>query len=183
MVGDNDHLQFGEGWHALEPLDRPIRWTARAAAFHLHANGGQTLCLTCNSYKPNLEESPTNGRVEVEGETIGAFRIERTEWSTIRFQLPSQLTARAAGGKIDGRLVIENPWRPHLELKSSFQEAVIGRGTTVEGSRDPASRHCRIAHLVGVKADRAIFRSRRWQRHRLARGLRSWFPRFQIQPC
>jgi hypothetical protein len=43
--------------------------------------------------------------------------------------------------------VIENPWRPHLELKSSFQEAVIGRGTTVQGSRDPRLLGIAVSHI------------------------------------
>jgi hypothetical protein len=146
-VGRNDHLHFGEGWHPLEPLDRPVRWTARSAAFQIGSNGGTTLCLTCNSYKPNLAEQPTNGRVEIEGQPAGEFLIERTEWRTLRFPLPQSLDSMADGVKLAGRIMIENPWRPHRELASSFQEAVIGRGTTVKGSRDPRLLGILVSHI------------------------------------
>lgn len=136
-VGENDHEQFGAGWHPLEPLDRPTRWTARTAEFQLRPNGGQTLCLTCNSYKPNLAEDPTTGRIEIGQETVGTFEVNRTEWVTLSFPMPAHLTSDPTADKVEGRIVIDNPWRPHLELKSSFQEAVIGQGTTVQGSRDP----------------------------------------------
>ena len=147
LVGRNDHDHFGLGWHPLESLERPIRWTSRQGAFCLRRNGGNTLCFTCISYKPNLAVSPTNGLVQVGGETIGAFRIEKTEWATLRFTLPPARETGVSDDKIDGAIVIENPWRPNLQLTSSFQEAVVGRGTTVAGSRDPRLLGIAVSHI------------------------------------
>jgi hypothetical protein len=48
---------------------------------------------------------------------------------------------------LEGRLVIDNPWRPSVDLKSSFQEAVVGRGTTVQGSRDPRLLGIAVSHV------------------------------------
>lgn len=144
-VGENDHEQFGAGWHWLERLDRPIRWTSRSADFRLRPNGRRTLCLTCISFNPNLSESPTTGRLEVASKAAGRFQVKRTEWTTLRFPLPPHLIEPHE--MLEGRLVIDNPWRPSVDLKFSFQEAVVGRGTTVKGSRDPRLLGIAVSHV------------------------------------
>jgi hypothetical protein len=104
-VGRNDSAHLVSGWHPLEHVPYPIRWTSEASEFLLRTAGRQTLCIEAVA----LGRRSVKGRVEMTGQRLGSFDIDDRGWRKLRFPLP------AAGSRSSvqrGRIVTESPWSP-----------------------------------------------------------------------
>src|SRR5262249_33317997 len=137
-MGDNDYCHLGEGWHALEEIPDRIRWTSARAAFRIAPGDKTTLSLRCQSFKPQLENDPARGHVELPARVLGAICLSRPGWQEFRFPLPTDCrrTARSEDWVVDAAIVIENPWVPAYTLRSSVCEPVIGIPRVVAESYD-----------------------------------------------
>lgn len=136
-IGQNDHSHLDDGWHAVEELPEPVRWTSRRAGFRIAAGAYSTLCIRCQSFKPGLEDDPMRSHVEIADTVIGTIRIGRSGWQDVRLPLPGGL--RLPAGRADavrGVIVTENPWVPADVLQASVCEPVIGVPRVVAGSYD-----------------------------------------------
>ena len=134
VMGETDGLALLEGWHRLEDIPEPARWTSSRAAFAIAAADATTLCLRCLSFKPGLDTDPVRGSVSLDGEALGTFRLSAPGWHELRFPVPA--SSCVAGRTLTGTIVVDNPWVPASVLASSVFEAVLGRPTLVAGSRD-----------------------------------------------
>lgn len=136
-MGENDHLHLAEGWHGLEEIPEPARWTSARASFRLMDRGRGRLTVRCQSFKPHLERDPCRGHVEIGGTAVATFELARPGWHDLRFVLPATLF-QAAGPPtvLAGAIVVHNPWVPAETLQSSVFEAVMGFPRVVSASRD-----------------------------------------------
>jgi MoaA/NifB/PqqE/SkfB family radical SAM enzyme len=107
-VGENDFHHLIAGWHALERVPDPIRWTSQASDFLIRTAGRKRLfvdAMTCRMAKPVC------GRVEVGGRGLGGFRLRSGRWCLLSFRLPRSL----AGPVVLGRILIDQTWIPAEE--------------------------------------------------------------------
>jgi hypothetical protein len=135
-MGANDQAHLGEGWHGLEEIPERARWSSARATFRIAAGAATRLLIRCLSYKPELEQAPVRGHVEIDGRTIGTFTIAAVGWQCLAFPLPANGGARSEQATIDPAIVVHNPWRPSDLLNRSVFEAVIGSPRVIAGSRD-----------------------------------------------
>ncbi|PWT86072.1 MAG: hypothetical protein C5B57_01785, partial [Blastocatellia bacterium] len=137
-MGDNDYCHLAEGWHALEEIPDRVRWTSARADFRIAPSDKTTLCLRCQSFKPQLENEPARGHVELPGRRLGDILLSRPGWHELRFSLPTDWRRIAPVGNavLDVSIVIDNPWVPAATLRSSICEPVIGMPRVVAGSYD-----------------------------------------------
>jgi MoaA/NifB/PqqE/SkfB family radical SAM enzyme len=137
-MGENDHIHLLDGWHALEEIPEPARWTSARASFRLANPGGRWLGLQCQSCHPDLAHHPAQGRIESDGAVIARFELNRPGWHDLRLPLPEVLSDAASGHRaLAAAIVVENPWVPSETLRTpTVFEAVIGSPHIIEGSRD-----------------------------------------------
>jgi MoaA/NifB/PqqE/SkfB family radical SAM enzyme len=138
IMGENDYCHLDVGWHPLEEIPERVRCTSRRAAFRVAVRDETTLCIRCQSFKPQLKDDPARGYVEVEGRAIGRIRLSRAGWHELRCPLPGEWrrTADDESGVLAASIVMENPWVPADTLSSSVYEPVIGMPRVVAGSCD-----------------------------------------------
>ena len=136
-MGENDHIHLLEGWHALEDIPEPARWTSPRASFRVANPGGRWLGLQCQSCHPDLAHHPARGRIESDGGVIARFELNRPGWHDLRLPLPEDRSEAAPEhGALAAAIVVENPWVPSETLPTSVFEGVIGSPHVIEGSRD-----------------------------------------------
>lgn len=105
VVGQNDFTHLVAGWHPLEHVPYPIRWTSESSEFLIRTAGRQRLCIEAIA----LGRKSVRGRVEMDGRPLGAFDVGERGWQTLRFRLPLE----AAGGPVQrGRIVTDRTWTP-----------------------------------------------------------------------
>ncbi len=137
VMGESDRLELVEGWHRLEEIPEQARWTSKRAVFVIGAHHHATLCIRCQSFRPDLDRHPTCGSVAVDDVPVGRFRLGEPGWHELRFPLPADgTTAGTSDRRLTGSIVTDNPWVPAGVLRSSAFEAVIGRRRMISGSRD-----------------------------------------------
>jgi hypothetical protein len=105
IVGQNDFGHLVAGWHALEYVPYPIRWTSESSEFLIRTEGHQRLCVEAIA----LGRRSVRGRVEMEGRPLGAFDVGDRGWQTLCYRLPP---VPPAGPVERGRIVTERPWVP-----------------------------------------------------------------------
>jgi MoaA/NifB/PqqE/SkfB family radical SAM enzyme len=105
IVGQNDFAHLVSGWHALEHVPYPVRWTSEASEFLIRTAGRQELCIEAVA----LGRKRAQGRVEMEGQPVGTFEVDDSGWQKLRFRLPS---AAAKGPVQRGRILTDSPWIP-----------------------------------------------------------------------
>ena len=135
VMGESDRFALLEGWHRLEDIPEPARWSSPRASFEIAPDARTTLCIRCQSYKPGLETDPVRGSVSIGDVAVGSFALHGPGWHDLRFSLPAAAVA-AVEGALVCTLVVSNPWVPAAVLLSSVFEAVLGRPTMITGSRD-----------------------------------------------
>ncbi len=122
-VGRNDVWHLGDGWHHLERLDEQVRWTSRSAGFRIDTRGKRDLVVSWLMSKPDAAADPVRGRVEIEGRTVGRFKLDRTAWSASRYRLPP------GNGHADarGRILVDGLWRPsELGMDGDTRQLGVG---------------------------------------------------------
>lgn len=105
VVGRNDFAHLVKGWHALEYVPYPIRWTSESSEFLIRTAGRQRLCIEAIA----LGRKSVQGRVEMEGRALGAFDVGDGGWRTLRYRLPLEGEANPVQR---GRIVTEHTWMP-----------------------------------------------------------------------
>jgi MoaA/NifB/PqqE/SkfB family radical SAM enzyme len=103
-MGENDFHHLTAGWHPLELLPEPIRWTSGASDFQIRAAGGKELFVEATVWGKDR----IRGRVELEGRELGPFCVETNRWNVLSFGLPPTL----ADPVVRGRLLTEETWVP-----------------------------------------------------------------------
>ena len=116
-MGENDFHHLTAGWHPLERVPEPIRWTSGASDFLLRPGGGRRLFVEAIHWRKS-EAGPfwrmrTAGsrvrcRVEVEGRDLGGAWVRSGRWNLLTFALPRAL----AGPVVQGRILAEPAWVP-----------------------------------------------------------------------
>jgi MoaA/NifB/PqqE/SkfB family radical SAM enzyme len=134
LMGETDRLSLIEGWHRLEEIPEPARWTSPRAVFEIAAGNSTTLRVRCQSFRPGLDTDPVRGSLALDGVELGTFGLSEPGWHDLSFSLPAAV--RNADRALTGTIVIDNPWVPAGVLTSSIFEAVLGRPQMVAGSRD-----------------------------------------------
>jgi MoaA/NifB/PqqE/SkfB family radical SAM enzyme len=136
-MGESDHTQLEEGWHAVEELPDRVRWTSGRARFRIAAGGKSVLRLRCLTFRPDLRRDPTRGRLELDGRPIGRFRLACAGWHEFRFPLPARRSSvNGHPDVLTPSLVIENPWVPARTLRTSISEPIVGVPRVDVGSLD-----------------------------------------------
>ena len=107
-VGENDFQHLTAGWHSLERVPDPIRWTSKASDFLIRPGSFGMLFVETTIWG---KETAVLGRVQIEGMDLGGFRVEKGHWSLLAFRLPIS----PAGPIVRGRILIENTWSPAEE--------------------------------------------------------------------
>jgi MoaA/NifB/PqqE/SkfB family radical SAM enzyme len=102
-VGRNDFTHLVSGWHPLEHLPDPIRWTSEASEFLIRTTGDGTLCIDANAWT----RDSVCVEVEMDGRRLGRARVRDYGWQTLRFRLPDRSPAVRRG-----RIVTADPWMP-----------------------------------------------------------------------
>jgi MoaA/NifB/PqqE/SkfB family radical SAM enzyme len=105
-VGHNDFGHLVAGWHLLEHVPAPIRWTSQASDFLIRA-AGETLCIQAITWGPR----PVRVRVELDGMPLGGRHVGNRRWSTLRFRLPPGTTPATVRR---GRILTDEAWVPAL---------------------------------------------------------------------
>ncbi|HET9766634.1 MAG TPA: hypothetical protein VFS60_07295, partial [Thermoanaerobaculia bacterium] len=108
-VGVNDFHQLTKGWHELELLPEPIRWTTDAAEFLIRAGRGEQLFVEAIVWGSGKAERTVHGRVEVSGRELGDLVVNSADgWSRLAFRLPAAMP----DGAVRGRIVTDDAWVP-----------------------------------------------------------------------
>jgi MoaA/NifB/PqqE/SkfB family radical SAM enzyme len=108
-VGENDFHHLTSGWHELELLPEPIRWTTSAAEFLIRARGGEELCVEATVWGSDAATRSVRSRVEIEEHGIGEMVVRSEEgWSRLQFPLPDDVD----GPIVRGRIVTDQTWVP-----------------------------------------------------------------------
>jgi len=111
-MGENDFHHLIAGWHALEHIPEPVRWTSKASDFVIRcAEGFSRLLMEAIVWGKDLAERSVGGRVEIEGHDLGEFRIDSGGWNLLSFPLPSDL----ASPVLQGRILTQESWVPAEE--------------------------------------------------------------------
>ncbi len=104
VVGTNDLGHLGSGWHPLEHHKEPIRWTSQRADFLLRTEGSTRLIVEALAWG----KEPVEGWIEVEGQRLGGFKVDGSDWHELAFPLPKAGIGIAARGAIG----TDEPWSP-----------------------------------------------------------------------
>ncbi len=108
-VGVNDFHQLTRGWHELELLPEPIRWTSDAAEFLIRAGRGEQLFVEAIVWGSGKVERTVHVRVEVSGRELGNLVVNSADgWSRLAFRLPAAMP----DGAVHGRIVTDEAWVP-----------------------------------------------------------------------
>lgn len=108
-VGENDFHHLTAGWHPLEYVPDPIRWTSRASEFLIRAGGGKELFVEAIVWGKGTAERSVRGRIEVEGQDLGDFLVKSSDgWNLLSSRLPDAL----AGPVVQARILTDQTWVP-----------------------------------------------------------------------
>lgn len=108
-VGVNDFHQLTRGWHELELLPEPIRWTSDAAEFLIRAGRGEQLLVEAIVWGSGTAARSVRGRVEIAGRDLGELVVESGNgWTRHAFRLPAAMPDAA----VRGRILTEETWVP-----------------------------------------------------------------------
>jgi len=107
LVGENDFRHLTVGWHPLEHVPDPIRWTSRAAEFLIRTDGCTGLFVEATVWG----KASVRGRIEIDGRDLGDFCVESGRWNRLAFRLPGAPTAAI----LHGRIVTPQTWVPAQE--------------------------------------------------------------------
>ena len=110
-MGENDFHHLTAGWHPLEHVPDPIRWTSKASDFLLRAASCQELFVEATVWGKDLAARTVRGRIELEGQDLGPFCVESNRWNILSFRLPGPL----ADPVVQGRILTEETWVPAEE--------------------------------------------------------------------
>lgn len=108
-MGENDFHHLTTGWHALEHVPDPIRWTSKASDFLIRAEARRELFVQAIVW--GRAARSVRGRIEVEGRNLGRFRMKSDHWYLLSFRLPRTL----AGPVVRGRILTRHTWVPAEE--------------------------------------------------------------------
>jgi MoaA/NifB/PqqE/SkfB family radical SAM enzyme len=106
-VGENDFGHLTAGWHSLERIPDPIRWTSSASDFLIRAEGGARLFVEATTWG----KSAVLGRIEIDGLDLGGFQVTQGDWHLLAFRLPRT----SAGPVAQGRILTDDTWVPAEE--------------------------------------------------------------------
>jgi MoaA/NifB/PqqE/SkfB family radical SAM enzyme len=105
IMGENDFQHLTAGWHPLERVPAPVRWTSDVSDFRIRRGRSRRLFLEAIVW--GTDGRSVSGRVEVEGHDLGPFRMESNQWTYLSFRLP-RLLRRI----VRGRIVTHDTWTP-----------------------------------------------------------------------
>lgn len=109
-VGENDFQHLIAGWHHLELVPEPIRWTSKASEFLLRTGGRKRLFVEAIVWGKGTAGRTVRGRIEVEGRHLGRFCVKSGRWNLLSFRLPR--LRPLPGPVVRGRLLTEQTWVP-----------------------------------------------------------------------
>ena len=107
VMGDDEALQLGPGWHQLESGPPPFRWTGREAVVFLTAAKAHTVLRIIAHAGPR----GATGRISINGAEPQAFGIGPGGPRYISAELPNAISADPARS-IELKLYIDNPFVP-----------------------------------------------------------------------
>lgn len=110
-MGENDFHHLPAGWHALERVPAPIRWTSRASEFLIRGGGRRRLFVEATVWGKGRENRSVRGRIEVQGRDLGGFRVQSGRWNLLSFRLPRALPDAV----VQGRILTPRTWVPAEE--------------------------------------------------------------------
>lgn len=110
-MGENDFQHLTAGWYPLERVPDPIRWTSKISTFLLRAERCRRLYVEATVWAKAEAPRLVHGRMEVEGQDLGYFRVESGGWNVLAFCLPHALPDPV----VRGRLLTTQTWVPAEE--------------------------------------------------------------------
>ncbi len=105
VMGENDVVQIGKGWHPLERLPYPARWTSGCAVAYLRAPARTNRFVVEASVM-----HPTSAEVTLTLETGGVSvsqQVKGNEWREVVFETPEGLT-----GEVEAILSVTPTFNP-----------------------------------------------------------------------
>lgn len=102
-MGDNDERHLDDGWHPLERLPEPARWTSDQAYFRIRSPGESLLVMEVGLVHARQRVVLA---LELDGVRVGSFRLGGPCRKQLRF--PSTGTV----GVVRGRIAVEPTWVP-----------------------------------------------------------------------
>jgi MoaA/NifB/PqqE/SkfB family radical SAM enzyme len=112
-MGENDFHHLIAGWHHLELVPDPIRWTSKASELLLRTGDLQWLFIEAIVWGKGTAERTVRGRIEVEGHHLGFFQVKSGSWNILSFRLPRP--PLLPGPVVRGRILTEETWVPAEE--------------------------------------------------------------------
>jgi hypothetical protein len=133
IVGENDFAHLVSGWHPLEHVPYPVRWTSEASEFLIRTARRQRLCIEAVA----LGRRSVRGRIEMEGQPLGTFDVDDGGWQKLSFRLPST----AAAGEVQrGRILTDSTWSPASAGMGSDTRRLGIAVRRIWAERTPAAR-------------------------------------------
>lgn len=109
-MGSNDFHHLTAGWHPLENLPDPIRWTSKVSDFLIRSGDRRRLFVEATVWGKDLAPRFVDSRVEVEGRDLGPFRVRSNQWNVFSFRLPRR--PGDADQTLQGRISTGETWSP-----------------------------------------------------------------------
>jgi len=114
-----------KGWYQSEPTSEGyFRWTDKEFAFFLNVKGSKMgMELACP--RPDIKDSPTKGRVTIQGKQVADFTVNSGEPRTIQFPLPEEHQNRISLFSI----CLDRSWKPsnYFESQDERELGIIVR--------------------------------------------------------
>lgn len=105
VMGENDAVQLGKGWHPLERLPYAARWTSEQAyAYLLRPENPQRLGLEISA--PGAPSSPMTLTVEI-GSAHQSFALKSGIWEELYLSVPPDLSS-----EVEVRLTVKPTYNP-----------------------------------------------------------------------
>jgi MoaA/NifB/PqqE/SkfB family radical SAM enzyme len=107
-VGENDFNHLTAGWHSLEHVPDPIRWTSKTSDFLIRVEGRERLLVEATLWGKG---TAVRGRIQIDGLDLGDFCVTSGAWNLLSFELPRT----SAGPVVQGRILTDQTWVPAEE--------------------------------------------------------------------
>lgn len=105
VMGENDLLINGTGWHALEREIGPARWTRRRATFRIQLGAEPRLRVIAS--RMHAAAPPTRVSLTVDGTLVGRVAVDSRGWQQLDFRIPGR-----PGQAVDCTLTVAQTWSP-----------------------------------------------------------------------
>jgi hypothetical protein len=114
-MGRNEAGHLGRGWHGFEAAQPGFRWTTKEAAFSLKGmDNCERITIRVRSDHPKVSSGLVTIALNVDGQDLGAHRLDDDSWHALSFEIPSEHNS-----VLRCRLKVSETWIPKEESSST----------------------------------------------------------------